>query len=660
MILSSPIAESSLTIPGVRIVVDSGLERRSRYDTDLGFDRLEVAKISRQSADQRQGRAGREAPGSCYRLWSEATQTALPEATPPEILRVDLTPLALELCSWGGSADGSDLQWVDGPKQDLLAGARQLLRDLDMLDARDRPTETGKRARMLACHPRLARMILQGAEWGHGDLACVLAAMCEEKDVLRGRQTSADVGLRLEAMMGGRGYDTLDRGATSRVRSAANQLRAQLARALRTPSEEAEESVDPEELEPVDSSTDSDTDAEDAADATSPSAVAPVALEAVGALPMEEAAGLLLAVAFPDRIAQRRSGGGRDGGTNYVMASGTGVNLRGGAADPLSTCEYLAVASLSGESSDARNKAIYLAAPIRLAQVAALLPSLITEERVVFWAPSSKSVQSRQRRRIGSLVLQETPVEPTPEEVTAGLLDGIMKHMGGISSLGLSVGTQLLLQRAAWVRRRDLVFQGDSDLPDTSDTALGASIAKWLGPVLSLSGAKSKADLAKVDVNGAARGILTWEQAQRIERLAPERWEAPTGSKIVIDYTAADDNPTCSVRLQELFGQQTTPSVYDGRVPLTLALLSPSQRPVQTTKDLVSFWANAYFEVKKELKARYPKHSWPENPLEADPVRGVKKKTAGDGSGAGKSAAPQGSANVNVTGPAGKGGKKKK
>jgi ATP-dependent helicase HrpB len=568
VIVATNIAETSLTIDGVRIVVDSGLERRNRFDPATGMSRLETVRISRASADQRRGRAGRTAPGVCHRLWSESAHAALLPQTPPEILEADLAPLALELACWG-CEDAAALAWLDPPPAAALAQARELLAGLEALDAGGRVTALGRGMAALGVHPRLAHLALRAQALGLGPLGCAIAAVLSERDPLRGTAGPADPDLRsrLDALQG-RSLPhgmTADRGTLARIERVAAQLERQLDRRA----------------------------TRGGPDGTS--------------LDESAAVGLLLAFAYPDRIGRSRGGeGGR-----YLLAGGRGAALPGPSA--LARSEYLVVAALDAGDREAR---IQLAAPLDPALLERHFGALIEETTRVEWDPRSEAVAARRVRRLGELVIGDEPLRGVGTEATTAMLAGI-RALG----LGCLPWTRELEQwraRVAFARAHDP--RGAAAWPDASDGALLDSLESWLAPWL--EGITRREQLARLDLRAALHGLLDWNAQRRLDALAPTHLAVPSGSRIAIDYSGGV--PTLAVRLQEVFGLVESPRVAEGRVAVTMELLSPARRPVQVTRDLESFWTRGYHEVRRELKGRYPKHYWPEDPREAVATRRVR------------------------------------
>ncbi|MDE2450508.1 MAG: ATP-dependent helicase HrpB, partial [Gammaproteobacteria bacterium] len=566
VVLATNIAETSLTIPGVRVVVDSGLVRRQRFDPATGMGRLETERISRASAEQRQGRAGRVEPGVCYRAWSEAAQRSLAPFSAAEILDADLTPLALELASWG-ARDAAALRWLDPPPAATLASARDLLERLGALDGGGRITPHGREMAQVGVHPRLAHMLLRAREIGSLPLAADIAALLSERDLLRGTvgARDADIRGRIEALRGESDAGGVDRGALQRARRGARELLRQLGAA---------------------------------ADSNSSGAA------------RSGSAGGLLALAFPDRIGRQRAAGeGR-----FTLTNGRGAHF----AEPqsLSRQELIVAVDLDDRERDAR---IRLAAPLSRADIDEHMASHLERSDSVEWNTREQAVRARRVLRLDGLVLEESALPEVPrEEARAAMLEGIRQL--GIESLPWSREARDLQARVAFVRRLGGDFEG---WPDLADATLAAASGEWLAPWL--DGVTRREHLARIPLLDALLSRLSWDERRQLDALAPSHLEVPTGSRVRIDYLD-ESAPAVSVRLQEVFGLTATPRIGGGRVPITFKLLSPAQRPVQVTRDLASFWRGAYVEVRKDLRGRYPKHYWPENPLEAEPVRGVRRR----------------------------------
>ncbi len=571
VVVATNIAETSLTIDGVRIVVDSGVERRQRFDPATGMGRLETVRVSRASADQRRGRAGRTAPGVCYRLWSESAQAALLPQAPAEILEADLAPLALELACWG-CRDPTSLAWLDPPPPAPLAQARDLLLRLEALDATGQVTPLGRDMAALGLHPRLAHMVLRARALGLARLAAEIAALLSERDPLRpaGPGRDPDLQARLDVLRGRAppAGAQVDSGAVRRIQRVLQQVERQLGRLDRR------------------------------------------AAPAIAEISEGEAAGLLLAFAYPDRIGRAREGGGG----RYLLSGGRGAAFADATA--LARSEFIVVAGLDAGEREAR---IQLAARLDPAQLEEHFSASIEESSSIGWDPRSESVAARRVRRLGDLVLRDEPLRGVAGDATvAAMLDGIRSL--GLRCLPWTRDLEQWRARVTLVREHDQ--RGRGDWPDVSDAALLDTLDAWLGPWL--DGITRRDQLAKLDLRGALHSLLDWNAQRRLDELAPTHLAVPSGSRIAVDYTGS--GPSISVRLQEVFGLMDSPRVVDGRVPVTLELLSPARRPVQVTRDLASFWSRGYHEVRKELKGRYPKHYWPEDPHEAVATRRVRPR----------------------------------
>ncbi len=561
VVLATPIAETSLTIEGVRVVIDSGLARAPRFDPNSGLSRLETVRISRASADQRRGRAGRVGPGVCYRLWTPPVQAALAEHTPPEIATTDLAPLALELAAWGVH-DPAGLRWLDPPPEAAFAAARGLLADLGALDG-GTITPHGRAMAALGFHPRLAHLVLRGRDLGLGATACDLAALLSERDLFKpqgAHPPPADLRLRLDALTQqgspafSRGY-AVARGAVHRAKREAGHWRKRLGVA------------------------DADRDA--------------------------DAAGLLLAFAYPDRIAQRRP----DSETRYRLRNGRAAVLT--ASQALTGTDFLVAAHLDGRRGEAR---IFLAAPITQSEIEHHFGEHVAEEETVTWDAEARRVRARRQQRLGAVVLRDVRLrDPDPGAVTAALLDGVRAE--GLEVLPWPKEARRLRERLAFLHHLG------GGWPDVSDEALLGGLDDWLGPHLTAG----KTDFRRLDLGQLLLGLAGWGRRADLDRLAPTHVTVPSGSPIPVDYSDPEA-PVLAVRLQEVFGLEATPRVGGGRIPLTMHLLSPAHRPVQVTQDLASFWRDAYFDVRKDLRGRYSKHPWPEDPLTATPTSRAKRR----------------------------------
>ncbi|HEU4654326.1 MAG TPA: ATP-dependent helicase HrpB [Steroidobacteraceae bacterium] len=566
VVLATNIAETSLTIEGVRIVVDSGWARRARFDPASGMSRLEAVRISRASADQRRGRAGRTAPGVCYRLWTESEDAALIAHTPPEILEADLAPLVLELAQWG-VVDPSKLQWLDAPPAATYNQAADLLKSLQALDADGRITAHGRAMAELSTHPRLAHMILRARDLGQTRTAIEIAALLAERDILRFEGPHRDVDLRhrLDALHGSVPLGArIDAAGRSRVQRSIQLLQRQI-----TPGKN------------------------DGAQAT------------------EANAGRLLAFAYPDRIAQSRGADGR-----YLLASGRGAQLPD--AQSLAKSEFLVAAELEGSGRDA---SIRLAAPITRHDLETDWSDRIETRTRVEWDSREQAVIAQREQWLGTLKLLERRLDPPPkDQIAAAVLEGIRQL--GLDALPWTKDARALQQRIEFARRTDT--RSTAAWPQVSDSALLATLEDWLTPWL--DDITRRSHLTRLDMHAILLSMLPWDAQQRLNAFAPTHLPVPSGSRIPIDY--ANESPTVSVRLQEVFGMRATPAIADGAVPLTLELLSPAHRPVQVTRDLMSFWARGYPDVKKELKGRYPKHHWPDDPLTAEATSRAKRRSS--------------------------------
>ena len=547
VVLATAIAETSLTIEGVRVVIDAGLSRTPRFDPSDGLTRLATVRVSRAAADQRRGRAGRTQPGVCWRLWEEAETRALPAFERPEVLETDLSGLALDLARWG-ARDAAGLAFLDPPPAAAFAEARSLLARLQALDDAGALTAHGRALAGLPLPPRLAHMVLKGAASGAARRAARIAALITERG-LGGPDT--DLRHRLEQ---------LDRDRSSRAADArmlADRWAEQAGRAV----------------------------------------------EASGEPPGD---GLLLAEAYPDRIAKARGPLGE-----YQLAGGRGVRLE--PTDSLAREKWLAVGDLGGGSTRDR---VLLAAPLdEAALIEAFADRIITEDRL---EPDARGrLKARRLTRLDRLVLAERLIDdPDPAVIAKALLG--QARTEGLGALAWSEGAQALRARAAFLREA-----GRGEAPDLSDAALLADLEAWLGPLL--PGRASLADIPPGALDNALRGLIDWPRMQALERLAPQRWTTPAGTGAPIDY-AAEGGPAVEMRVQELFGLDAHPTVAGGRVPLTLILLSPARRPIQVTQDLPGFWRGSWKAVRSDLRGRYPRHPWPEDPLAEAPTARAKPR----------------------------------
>jgi len=567
IVLATNIAETSLTIEGIRVVVDGGLVRAPRFDVRSGMARLVTTPVSRSSADQRRGRAGRTGPGICYRLWSAEAHGTLAEGSPPEILQTDLTGLVLELAIWG-VMDASRLKWLDLPPEAAVRKARALLRDLGALDAAGHATAHGRRMAGLPLHPRLAHMLIEAQRHGAEAEACDLAAVLSERDFVTfpPGDYDSDLGLRLDIMANpgeGRRADsgrfTVDRPALRRCLRVAETLGRPKSRPHRT----------------------------------TPSP--PV--------------GRLLSWAYPDRIGRRRPGApGR-----FLLVNGRGAFFS--APEPLAAADYIVAAELDGERREAR---VFLAAACEPETILDDFAHHLEERETITWDKRTASVKTERSLGLGALTLRTEPLEnPDPVRVAAALVEGIRE--AGLGCLPWTPGLRRWQERVCFLRR---VAGDEGGWPDVSDPALTDSLENWLGP--HIGGITRISGLKKIDLGAALGGLLSWPMRRRLDEWAPTHIEVPSGSRIRVDYSG--EPPVLAVRLQEMFGCTQTPRIAGGRKPLLVQLLSPAGRPVQVTQDLAGFWAGSYHEVKKEMRGRYPKHHWPDDPLAAVPTRRTTKK----------------------------------
>ncbi|MET4076688.1 ATP-dependent helicase HrpB [Hymenobacter sp. UYCo722] len=618
IILATSIAETSLTIEGVRVVIDGGFARVPRFVPRTGFTTLETVPVARAAADQRRGRAGRLAPGTCYRLWTEAEHHHLPAHRPPEIHTADLSSLALELALWG-AAEPTSLRWLDLPPVAAFAQARELLVRLGALEvikneelkmknegsqsgetdaqlpifnssflifnSQTKPTAHGRKLAALGLPPRLGHLVVRGQELGHGAAAASLAALLAERDLLRWatptdtRPAPPDLRLRLEALASGRpplpGL-ALHHATLQRVRDVARNLTGRLGKSANSP--------------------------------THLIAQAPV--------------GLLTALAYPDRLAQRETP------DRLRLVTGQRVSLNTTEVDPQAT--FFAVAHLAGTASAPRAT---LAAPLGQDELELAFADQITTTDEVRYDAATQRVAGRRVRRLGALLLDEKVIgQPDAALVARALLDYLQE--AGVSKLNWTPAARQLQQRLEFLRKHfpaaETSRSTDHEQPTTSwpasdDATLTQELADWLGP--HLTGLKTLDQVQRLDLYEPLLARLPggWQQRQELDRLAPAALEVPSGSHITLDYSDPAA-PVLAVKLQELFGLTETPTVAAGRVPLLLHLLSPGGRPAQVTRDLRSFWEKGYFEVRKDLKGRYPRHPWPDKPMEHIPTRLTKKR----------------------------------
>ena len=556
IVLATSIAETSITIEGVRIVVDSGLARVPRYEPDVGITRLETVRVSRAAADQRRGRAGRTEPGICYRLWDEAQTAALEPYARPEILAADLSGFALALAAWGSGPD--QLTFLDPPPRAALTEATALLGALGAIDGDGRITEAGKHLQRLPLPPRLARMVIDAAALGEALAAATIAALLGERGL---GGDDVDLRARLDALRN-------DRSQRARDVRAMSQDWARRAQPL----QQAAPEPDPQGRG-------------------------------------NAGIGVLLALAFPERIAKNR--GGASGA--FLLANGRGANLD--AASPLAREPFLAVAELTGSAAQGR---IVSAAPITLAEIEARLGDRIEARDEISFDAASASLRGRRSRRLGAVTLAEQPMPIVPDDGTAA------KMAEGIARIGIA---RLPWTKALTQWRDRVMFLRASEggeWPDLSDAALTQTASQWLAPALAAKTAL--AEMTPDELEQALHGLLPWPLPRRLDAEAPTHFVAPTGTPVAINYQA-DGGPKISIRVQELFGLDRHPAIAGGKVPLVVELLSPAHRPVQMTRDLPGFWRGSYAAVRADMRGRYPRHPWPDDPIAAAPTRRAKPRT---------------------------------
>ena len=561
LVLATSIAETSLTIPDIRVVIDGGRARRARFDPGSGMTRLVTERVTRAEAEQRRGRAGRVAPGWCFRLWTRGEEGSLDPHPPPEIVNADLAGLTLELALWGASRP-HEMAFLTPPSSPALSEARALLRDLGALDGSCRITGHGRVLAGLPVHPRLGHMLVAAAESGGAATAADLAALLESRDPVRGLvgRAPVDLALRLNALRDPRGADTgspvaVDRGAFARIRAEARRL----------------------------------------------AALVPMA-KGEGL-----SAGATLSLAYPDRIGRRRAGPA----PRYHLANGKGAILPDD--DPLASAPFMVMADLDG---DPREALVRRALPLAESEIRALHSDRLDRVTLCEWGHRERAVISRERLMLGALVLEDRPWTSAPaEQVTTAMISGIRAL--GLDILPWTDAAKRFVARISWLRDH-----GAPDLPDFSLPALAGSLEEWLAD--DLAGVTRAETLSGLDMLAALRRRLPHGDRQRIDILAPTVWQAPTGTSLPIDYSGAW--PSVSVRLQEMFGLAKHPVIGPDRVPLVVELLSPAGRPVQTTADIPGFWANTYADVRRDLRGRYPRHPWPEDPAAAVPTRRVKSR----------------------------------
>ena len=570
IVLATSIAETSLTIEGVRIVIDSGLSRRLQFDPTTGMNRLVTIRESRASAEQRKGRAGRLAPGVCYRLFSRHSLGAMIPHTPPEICGTDLSPLLLELTGWG--SDPLALQWLDPPPDAALAAARSLLVELDALDGTGRITPLGHKMLRLPLHPRLARLLLRSGELGCVNLGCDLAALLSERDFIRTSRTGqatvashSDVSDRLEALQywrgQGRGDERLDLAALKNM----ERVVSQLVRLVKNWPHTKQAIID------------------------------------------DQLIARLLLAAYPDRVARRRSAG-----EGYLLANGRGARL-----SPRSTVynvEYLIAVALDGGSQ--AEALIHLASEVSEDIIRDERSAHIVREASVSWSERDGRAVAVRLERLGAVQFSAEAFVPSSEQLVPAVIAAV--RSSGLALLTMDEAVRSLQGRIGLLRSA----LPEREWPDFTDSALLATLEEWLAP--HIGGVQNARKLAQLNLADLLRQRLDYRRQRELDELAPTHLVVPSGSRIRLDYSG--EIPVLAVKLQELFGLRDTPTVAEGRVMVLLHLLSPAGRPIQVTRDLKGFWDGAYQQVKKELKGRYPKHPWPDDPWSAQPTKRLKPR----------------------------------
>jgi ATP-dependent helicase HrpB len=551
IVLATSIAQTSITIQGVRLVVDSGLARVPRYEPDVGVTRLDTVRVSRAAADQRRGRAGRTEPGLCYRLWDEPQTATLEPYARPEILAADLSSFALDLAAWGAEAD--KLGFLDPPPRPVLAEAKSLLTELGAIDAAGRITEEGQRLRRLPLPPRLARMVIDAGRTGQGVLAAEIAALIGERGL---GGNDVDMSERLAALR----RDRSPRGRDAR------KMAERWAEAASVPSASSASGAD------------------------------------------ETSVGALLALAFPERIAKSRGGGSGA----FLLANGRGASLDPGS--PLAREPFLAVAELAGSAAQGR---ILCAAPIALSEIEMHFAGHIEAREEIGFDTETGALRGRKTRRLGAIVLGEQAIAVSPNDETAKLLAEKIAGLG-VNRLPWTKPLAQWRDRVMFLRTSD-----PESWPDLSDGALAETAGEWLAPAL--AGKTALREITPDEFAAALHERLPWALQRRLDAEAPTHFAAPTGSQVPIDY-AAEGDPKIAIRVQELFGLNRHPAIAGGKVPLTIELLSPAHRTVQTTRDLPGFWRGSYAAVRADMRGRYPKHPWPDDPANAIATRRAKPK----------------------------------
>lgn len=572
IVLSTSVAETSLTIEDIKTVVDSGLMRVPRFDASSGMTRLVTQTVSQACAEQRRGRAGRTGLGACYRMWTRGRQKTLIPFTSPEILNTDLVPLVLETAQWGAT-DPEQLQWIDSPPRHAVQQARELLTELGALDELDgHITPHGKKMAKLSMHPRFSNMIYRAANHGLGGLACYIASLMDERDFVRfskSEKRDCDIRLRLKLLLkrderpSSPGGFSIQRSALRRARKAAIKRMKRL----------GFPEVTPREL---------------------------------------DKSGAMLALAYPERIAKAKP----DTIGQFQTAGGRAAFLP--PEDILANAAFLAVGAMGG---DRRNARIFLAAPLECDEIESFFADRIKNEEIVHWNSEKKSVEALRLKKLRNLVLEKAPLSGIdPARAAAAMIEGIREL--GLKCLPWNKKSRSFKDRVEFLRRFEYEEKGETEWPDMSDEGLLKNLESWAGPYL--IGITSADSLKRLDLCAILSGLLDYRQKQKLDTLAPTHITVPSGSKRPVDYTG--DKPVLAVRLQEMFGLRHTPAIAGGKVNLLLHLLSPAGRPLQITQNLDGFWKSSYHEVKKEMKGRYPKHYWPDDPYSCPPTKRTKPK----------------------------------
>ncbi len=574
VVLATDIAETSLTIDGVNVVIDAGLSRQAIFDSASGMTRLHTRRVSRASSIQRMGRAGRLQPGVCYRLWSETQQQQLIPFSPAEISQADLVPLALQLQRWGVD-DPAELIWQDAPAATPYAQALELLARLGALRDNGKGgwslTDHGEAMAALPTHPRLAHMLLMGKKHGLQDTACKLAVLLSERDPLP--NTDADIGSRLALLNQAEPARGAQRGLLRRLQQQVRQFRQLLKGKADRPVTDVK---DPRWL------------------------------------------GFLLACAYPDRIARQRQAGSIE----YRLSNGRAARLR--EHDPLQQRPWLAIAQMGSHKGMATDQ-IYLAAELDEALFEDYLAAMVSKRQHLVWEKNDDRLSAFEQRRIGRLVLSQKAMAAVPVELKQEAVLALVRKRG-LELLPWTETLQQWRQRILLLRQLDQQAGQQSEWPDVSDAALLDSLENWLGPhVADISHLNH---FARLDLANILRNLLPWPLPKKLDELAPEKIQVPSGSRIRIDYS--ETPPVLAVRLQEMFGCNTTPRIANNRLALKVHLLSPARRPVQVTQDLENFWQTSYLQVKKEMKGRYPRHHWPDDPLNAEASSRLRRKPRDD------------------------------